>query len=346
MRCLCWSSFLLVLSVSVLFSQTSDEVRASSGLPSPIPGGRASQNPQIGIEVSGNLIVEGENPPAEQPEFLIYIVAQSNNSFVFGRQKVKNKGSFRVDAVPTGMATLVLEINGIEFARYPLNMGSAAAVRQDITLTWKQVGEGMTKASVIDAKKFYQRSSKNQKLFEKALAEKKSQKNDQAVKLFKQVAKNDPNDFVAWTELGNLFFETNPKDAEEAYQKALELKPEFIFALVNYGKLQLAQKNYDASIEILTRAVALETASPDANHYLGEAYLRAKKGSKAVGYLNEAIRLAPLEKAEIHLRLAALYNAANLKTKAAEEYKMFLTKVPDYAEKKKLEQYISDNSPK
>jgi tetratricopeptide (TPR) repeat protein len=343
---ICWSSFLLVISVSVVFSQTSDEVRTSSGLPSLIQNSRASQNPSLGVEVSGTIIVDGENPPSQQPEFIIYIVPHNNNSYVFGRQKLRNKGSFRVEAVPIGLAILVLEINGVEFARYPLNMGSAASVRQDISLTWKQIGERLAKASVIDAKKFYQRSSKSQKLFEKAVAEKKNQKNDQAVKLFKQVVKNDPNDFVAWTELGNLYFETNPKDAKEAYQKALELKPEFIFALVNYGKLQLAQKNYDASIEILTRAVALETASPDANHYLGEAYLEAKKGSKAVGYLNEAIRLAPIEKAEIHLRLAALYNAVNLKPKAVEEYKMFLTKVPDYAEKKKLEQYISDNSPK
>lgn len=87
-----------------------------------------------------------------------------------------------------------------------------------------------------------------------------------------------------------------------------------------------------------------EIASADAQHYLGEAYLQAKKGSKAVGYLNEAIRLAPIEKAEIHLRLASLYNGAGLKDKAVEEYKMFLEKVPNYKEKEKIEKYIKENS--
>jgi len=41
--------------------------------------------------------------------------------------------------------------------------------------------------------------------------------------------------------------------------------------------------------------------------------------------------------------LAALYNGAGLKEKAAKEYTEFLKKKPDYADKKKLEQYISRN---
>jgi hypothetical protein len=44
--------------------------------------------------------------------------------------------------------------------------------------------------------------------------------------------------------------------------------------------------------------------------------------------------------------LAALYDGAKLKDKAVAEYKLFLEKVPNYSEKKKLEQYISDNTPK
>ena len=77
--------------------------------------------------------------------------------------------------------------------------------------------------------------------------------------------------------------------------------------------------------------------------FLGEAYLQTKKGSLAVAQLNEAIRLDPIEKAELHLRLATLYNAAGMKSKAANEYNVFLGKRPDYAGKSKLEKYIADN---
>jgi ribosomal protein S18 len=41
--------------------------------------------------------------------------------------------------------------------------------------------------------------------------------------------------------------------------------------------------------------------------------------------------------------LATLYNAAGMKDKAASEYEQFLTKVPDYKDKKKLQEYISAN---
>jgi len=90
----------------------------------------------------------------------------------------------------------------------------------------------------------------------------------------------------------------------------------------------------------LTRAVDLQPQSPDANLFLGEAYLHLKKGSKAIPYLNEAGKLG---KIEAHLDLGWLYNAAGLKDKAVVEYEEVLRKKPDYRDRKKLEQYITEN---
>jgi Tfp pilus assembly protein PilF len=59
--------------------------------------------------------------------------------------------------------------------------------------------------------------------------------------------------------------------------------------------------------------------------------------------LEEAARLDPGNQAEAHLSLAALYDAANLKDRAAAEYEKFLAKKPDYPDKKKLEKYIREN---
>jgi tetratricopeptide (TPR) repeat protein len=112
------------------------------------------------------------------------------------------------------------------------------------------------------------------------------------------------------------------------------------------GKLFIAQKQGEKAIPVLTKAVEVEPGSADAQHYLGESYLQIKKGSIAVGHLNQALRLAPIEKAEIHLRLAALYNGAGLKGKAAEEYKLFLEKVPKHPEREKIKNYIKENSSK
>ncbi|MFL6230310.1 MAG: tetratricopeptide repeat protein, partial [Pyrinomonadaceae bacterium] len=134
--------------------------------------------------------------------------------------------------------------------------------------------------------------------------------------------------------------------AEKAYRQALAVRPTFALALINLGRLRLTQKKFDEAVEFLSKAVEAQPRSATANYYLGEAYLQLKKGSLAVGYLNEAIRLDPVGHADAHLRLALLYNAVGMKDKAAAEYEGFLAVRPDYPDRKKLEQYISENKKK
>ena len=105
----------------------------------------------------------------------------------------------------------------------------------------------------------------------------------------------------------------------------------------------MIQTKFEKAIDVLTAAVRVKPESADANYFLGEAYLQAKRGSLAVGYFNAALRLAPQGMANVHLRLAALYNGAGMKDKAAAEYEQFLKTKPDYADRKKLEEYISAN---
>ena len=187
-------------------------------------------------------------------------------------------------------------------------------------------------------------TSQNEKLFAIGTAALNKKKNTDAAQAFKQIVDLDPKDFVAWTELGTAYFnEGKMSEADAAYGKALDLMPEYIVALINRGKLQLVQNNFENAIATFSSAVKADPANADAYHYLGESYLRIKLGSKAVAPLNEAIRLAPIEKAELHLRLAALYNAAGAKEKAAMEYKLFLQKMPNHPDKDKLTKYINEN---
>jgi tetratricopeptide (TPR) repeat protein len=111
-------------------------------------------------------------------------------------------------------------------------------------------------------------------------------------------------------------------------------------ALIALGRLHSNQKKFAEAIDPLTKALALQPKSGEANLLLGEAYIQLQKGSTAVSYLNEAAKNG---KPEAHLRLGWLYNAAGMKDKAAAEYEEFLKKKPDYSERKKLEEYISAN---
>jgi len=267
---------------------------------------------------------------------------------VIGRQKVSSTGRYRFTNLETGHYDLVVEVENVEISRTRVEImsppGNATDIRHDISLGLRPTSASSAKSASVSAADFYQRSSANQKLFDKAQVATDKKKYEEAQGLLNQLLANDANDFQAWTELGTVkLMQQNLNDAEKDYLQALQVRPKFLLALMNLGRLRVAQKKYEESLEPLTRALEVQPTSANVNFLLGESYLQLKKGSKAVVYLYEALKLDPVGMAQAHLRLAALYNAAGLKDKAVIEYEEFLKKKPDYPDRKKLEQYISQN---
>jgi Flp pilus assembly protein TadD len=338
---LVFSLLALSLSCAEIVKAQEDEARRATGLPMMI--GQNSSNP-VNASLSGKVII---NETADsQPKPIIFVAVYFGGALI-DRRQVTDSGSYFVPSIPREGSILSIESGGIEVSRYQIPPSISGSIRQDVVLNQSQIQNSREKPGVISARNFYRRTESNQKIFDKASAAVKEKKLENATEFYRQLTKNDAQDFIAWTELGTLYFRNAKFDeAEIAYQNALEQKPDFPVALVNSGKLYLERKQPEKAVAVLSKAVEIEPNSADAQHYLGESYLQIKKGSKAVGHLNEAIRLAPIEKAEIHLRLAQLYNGANLKDKAVEEYKLFLGKVPDYKDRDKLEKYVKDNSPK
>lgn len=340
-------SALIAMSVYGALAQD-DEARQQSGLPTYI-GNRPGSNPGNGQDarLSGMVEIQGLTDENKAPALSVLVLA---NGVVVARQRVKNKGGFSFTGIPRNGVTLVVEVDNQEIGSYPIGTLTPPPMsnRKDIYLIWSNVEKAVaSKNEVLVLRNAYTRAEENQKSFEKAITASKEKNSSNAVKLFKQIVEKDDKDFVAWTELGNLLFkEEKYPDSESAYSKAIALKSDFMPAIVNLGKLQLSQKQFEPAVATLSRAVELEPNSAEAHHFLGESYLQAKKGSKAVEHMNKALELAPKEKAEIHLRLAMLYNAVGLKDRAAAEYKMFLEKVPDHPEKARFEKYIAENPPK
>lgn len=266
---------------------------------------------------------------------------------IVGRQKVSGTGRYRFTNLENGYYDLVVQLENAEIARSRVAIVAAVSsidLRQDISFSLQPALAAPAKISSVSAADLYKRSSGNQKLFEKAQAATDKKKYEEAQGFLTQLLANDANDFQAWTELGTVnLMQQNLSEAEKAYLQALEVRPKFFLALVNLGRLRSAQKKYEQAVAPLTLALEIQPTSANVNFLLGEAYLQLKKGSKAVVYLYEALKLDPTGMVQAHLRLAALYNAAGLKDKAAIEYEEFLKKKPDYTDRKKLEQYISQN---
>jgi predicted Zn-dependent protease len=166
----------------------------------------------------------------------------------------------------------------------------------------------------------------------------------EAVRSLAEIVAIDPKDFIAWAKLGSLHFELKAfPQADAAFRRSLELKVEYLPVWINVGKLRMAQKQFDAAIEIFKHAASLEPASAWTHQLLGEAYLQARKGALGAEALNKAIEIDPIGMAACHLQLAHLYELAGAKARAAREYRLFLQKVPDHPDKKRFEKYIKEN---
>lgn len=298
---------------------------------------------QSGYTLWGDVKIDDSKAEHAGPSS-VTVVLYDQSTKIVGRQTIGSRGRYRFTNLRTGEYDIAIEANGGEITRLRMTLtgNPTSDIRQDFEFEWKEKPSARTNnAGVVSAADFYDRPAANKPIFDKAHASVEKKDYANAIRLLNQIVEKDKNDFQCWTLLGTLYLvQEKSEDAEKAYLTAIELKPTYALPLINLGRFRLTQKKFDEAVDLLTRAVDLQPQSPDANLLLGEAYLRLKKGSKAIPYLNEAGKLG---KIEAHLDLGWLYNAAGLKDKAVVEYEQVLRKKPDYADRKKLEQYISEN---
>jgi tetratricopeptide (TPR) repeat protein len=294
--------------------------------------------------IYGDVKVHEEQTSSLKPLALdILLYTEAGN--LVSRQTVQSNGRYRFVNLTDGRYQIVVEVENTEVARFPMDFSSPFKneIRQDIEFEWRD-STGAARSGVVAAADKYNRPAKDVAAFENAIEAIQKKHYDQAAFLLRQIVETDPDDFQAWERLGTVFFiQKNLAEAEKAYLEALKRHPNYAVVLISLGRLRIVQKNFDGAVEALAQAIKVEPGSAQANYFLGEAYLQLKKGSKAVVYLYEALRLDPLGMAEAHLRLAALYHGAGMKDKAAIEYEQFLKKVPDYPDRKRLEQYVAEN---
>jgi cytochrome c-type biogenesis protein CcmH/NrfG len=297
-----------------------------------------------GHTLFGDVRIDENQTNGLKPLFL-QVLLYSEDGRLVTRQTISSNGRYRFLDLRDGRYDVVVEVENVEVARVRVAVSSPFKTdfRQDLEFQWREKSVG-GRAEVISAADVYERSAINAELLRQAQEAGEKKNFDRAITLLRQIVKTDPKDFTAWTELGTTYFiKKNFEGAEYAYKEALNRHPDYAIALISLGRVRIVQKNFNGAIEVLTHAIEVAPGLAQANYFLGEAYLQVKLGSKAVPYLNQALKLDPVNMAEAHLRLAALYHAGALKGKAAAEYEAFLKLRPDYPEKKKLREYIAAN---
>jgi Tfp pilus assembly protein PilF len=291
--------------------------------------------------VFGKVKVSGADDNAKLPKVVVAntergrpekrIIVDRTGNYCFRRT------SGEIDAL------VVVYVENVELGRREISGLGPPQQREDFELN---AGGSVQSArpGTINAKYTYPENGKTTDLYRKALDAKKSKDREKLLDLLKQIVAIDPNDFQAWAKLGAIYSKLKGyDDAEEAFQKAIELRTDYAPAMVGLGRVYLAQIKTDKAIAIAQRAVAADPASARAFQVLGNAYLQAKKGSLGVEALNKALALDPMGVADSHLMLAVLYDRAGAKDLASHEYSLFLEKFPNHPDHKKFEKYIKDN---
>jgi len=310
---------------------------------SEICGDSAGSNWNTDPAVFGRITLRGFEASGKLPKITVTLIDRNRNEH---RYTIDRNGNYCFRGIDGGGGQIIVDIEENEVVRRSLPSSTAQLLqhRQDFEL--QAPGRDQRAPSTVSARSSYPRDPGNSALFDRAAEAEQKKDLRGAAKLYREVLDKDPKDFVAWGRLGSIYFEQNDlKAAESAYTRALEAKPDFGFGMMNLGRIYLVQNKVDSAIETLLRATQADPNSARALQLLGEAYLLARKGTLGVEALTEAIRLDPIGMAECHLLMARLYDRAGARSWASREYKTFLKKVPDHAEKKKFEKYIKDNPP-
>ena len=95
----------------------------------------------------------------------------------------------------------------------------------------------------------------------------------QKISELKNIVAADPGNFLAWVALGNEYFDSNQlMDAVQAYDKALEIKPDSPDVLTDQGVMFKRLGWFDRAIENFTRAHEIDPSHATSFYNLGVVY--------------------------------------------------------------------------
>lgn len=106
-------------------------------------------------------------------------------------------------------------------------------------------------------------------------------------------AKPSPRLYVAMARLAEDA--KQPENAEQYYQKALQLDPKYLDALLGLGRLKDRQGDLENALGYYSKAVKAHPDSAPAWNHLGLCYARLGRSRDAINAFEKAVNLAPRE---------------------------------------------------
>jgi tetratricopeptide (TPR) repeat protein len=160
-----------------------------------------------------------------------------------------------------------------------------------------------------------------------------------AVEFFQRALQIDPAHLIALLNLGNAYRQQKEwVEAKKTLQRAFDFGPDDPEVNYTLGMVCAQLEELDRAEEYLKRAVSLRPVYPEALNNLGVLYLRKRRPEEAIQDFEESIRVAP-EYDQSYLNLARVYAIQGERGRAREVLLKLLKQHPDHAQAKaELEQ--------
>jgi tetratricopeptide (TPR) repeat protein len=114
----------------------------------------------------------------------------------------------------------------------------------------------------------------------------------QARRILEQALAADPRNAEAWNELGGVeLADGNANGALERYQRALDIKPDLTYALMNAAQAYAQLSDHASAERLFRRALASDPRSPDAANGLGLALANQNRLDEAKRAFEQAIEI-------------------------------------------------------
>ena len=154
---------------------------------------------------------------------------------------------------------------------------------------------------------------------------------EQAAARFEESAKLSPELPSSYYYLGLANERRDPNDAQQAYLKALALKPDYAEAHMRLGILYARQNNTEAALGQLHEAVLSDPDLAEAHYNLALMLSTTGKIEEAENELNEAVSISP-DSFDARMLLGNLLAQQNHVDQAAAVYREVIRRSPESAE--------------
>ena len=155
---------------------------------------------------------------------------------------------------------------------------------------------------------------------------------DEAIAAYQKAIEIDPQYATAYNDLGVTYYNKKMYDeAIAAYQKAIEIDPQYDKAYCNLGlSYYYGNKMYDEAIGAYKEAIEINPEYSKAYRYLGVAYRKKGMNDEAIGAYKKVIELNP-QYTEAHNELGVAYYNKKMYDEAITAYRKAIETNPEYA---------------